>query len=351
MVTSESENPADGAPDDDELSNKLARLSDEKRQKYENQITVAKEQHGTLSREYQLGLANTYLQGLPPEAEKIQVKDHSRREQERAFRRDQRNARNGASPAPNNRQPETTLQPAPEPTPSNPPQVHARDYTALQRAHEQAAGGKSDSQLLSKEQLEEMAGRFAEVRKADGLEPTPAELRERNDQIKSQSIARDNLDRTASSAPESEQKEQRALLDRQHLAELVSIEGRQIAEQLRRRQMPGAESYEHDARNANHTAYRVHDARKNLGADRDRTQETSRTLQQQDQHRQSTAQEALRGGVTLTSEQMANMPSNVKEAVTQKERAESDRNLVGGAHNQITKPGASKPGNTRGGGR
>ena len=186
--------------------------------------------------------------------------------------------------------------------------------------------------------------------KAGAFELTPSELRERNDQTKQQSAAKDKLDRTLASAPDSEQKEHRALLEHQHLAERVSDEARSISRELRKQKTPGAEFYERDARDAIHTAHSLYDARKHLGADKDRAQETSRTLQQQDQHRQSAAQEAARGGRSLTSEQMANAPSDIKETIQQKERTETDRNAVGGSKDQSTRPGASKPGNKRSGG-
>lgn len=383
MVASESENSPDGMPDSDELSQKLARLSDEKRQKYETQIAVATDKYGTVTPEYKLGLAKTYLQALPPEIEKIQVNDHNRREHDRAFASEQKNARVSTSPGHENHEQNATAHPATEPTNKDKPQVREGKYAELQRTHKQIAASEQSEptqnnapqalaskhaelqrtheqvaankpykpSLLSRDELEAMASHYAEMRKAGGFELTPSELRERNDQTKLQSAARDKLDRTLASAPESEQKEQRALLEHQHFAERVSDEARSISRELRRQVTPGAEFYERDARNAIHTAHQVYEARGNLGVDKGRAQETSRTLQQQDQHRQSAAQEAARGGRSLTSEQMANAPSDIKETIQQKERTETDRNATGGSREQSAPQGNSKPGNTRGGGR
>jgi hypothetical protein len=131
---------------DDELAKKLARLPDDKRAQYDAHIQNTIDHHGTVSREYRHGLADTYLQRLPPHAENVQIQDHNWRESHRAHEREQRAARERLAPSEQPKQqspePPRTLDAPPKPDDTierprgnEPP----RDYSQLQSARDQAA--------------------------------------------------------------------------------------------------------------------------------------------------------------------------------------------------------------------
>ena len=67
--------------DEELLAKRLALLTDEQRQYYQNTVDFATErQAGEASVTFRLDLAKTYLQGLPPREEDIQIGRHIRDE-------------------------------------------------------------------------------------------------------------------------------------------------------------------------------------------------------------------------------------------------------------------------------
>lgn len=363
MDAAEERRTADEARRQEELANKLAHLSDEKRQKYENLVGSTIERHGSASHEYRLGLANTYAQGLPFREEGRQIEEYNRREARRAREHDQRSAHAApamqleakpTAPAPDraNAAADSRQTPRADPMAGLTPQ--AKDYAKLQRTHERVAAaqkqgnGQAATDPLPKEQLQDMAKRFAEERKAGNLEPTPAELRERNGLTRAQDEARQNLDRAHGAHPNAQQQRERALIEQQHLAEQLGVEGRWIAQHLRKQGRPGAEGVEQDARRAHHTARAVHEQRQNTGPDR--VAEAGRISRQQDQQRQTEAQEAARGGRSSTSEQRANASPEARQALERKDRADDARTTTG-PRDPTPRDGSGKPGNSRSGGR
>ena len=75
-----------------------------------------------------------------------------------------------------------------------------------------------------------MSKRFAEVREAHKLGRSPAELREIAEIARMNAKARENLDGAHGPEPSPQQKQQRELLDCQHLAQRVGVEGRWLGQ-------------------------------------------------------------------------------------------------------------------------
>jgi hypothetical protein len=366
----------DGADDHDrseELAKKTARLNSEQRQEYEQRVSLAIEDRGRITDQYRLDIVNTQLQSLPRSEYGRQINDAERREQERIRSADYRDARvspPSVAPAKQHSPEPTTpgqdagkrLPPLEAKNAPSQPRDPKRDYSELQRTHEQVATKQNADQrgstepataMLSKERLHEMAERCADTRKAGNLEPTPSELRERSDLAKMHDASREKLDRAHSPAPNEQQKQERALLDHQQLAERVGIEARMIGQHLRRQSAPGAESFEHDARRAHQTARLVHAQRQNQnpGAIAGPAHDSARVVQQQEQQKQSAAQEAARGGSTVTSEQRANASPDAKQTLDRKDRAEGVRLTGTDGKSQSARHEAAKPDNSRSGGR
>ena len=179
MAAANDGSEAEEARRQEELAKKLAQLSDEKRQKYEVHVYNAIDAHGTASHDYRLGLAKTFLQGLPPSEEGRQISDYNDRERKRAYADAQRleraqTGRDQAAPEPTSgRQPEPAA-PALDPMQgvrANGPQ---RDYGKLQKTQDEAAQRSQSpdpaTAVLSRQQLQEMSERYAEVRKAGNLQ-------------------------------------------------------------------------------------------------------------------------------------------------------------------------------------
>jgi hypothetical protein len=310
------------APTQDEelLAKRLALLSDEQRHQYQKHVDNAAEAHACeASIEFRLGLTKTYLQGLPLHEEAVQICDYIKAESARVDRHNDRVRQEiiraklaGIDPAardhpthdqsaakrPAQNQPAHD-QPRPEradPMPGLRPSVAQRDYSELKKTHEQvaqrlAAEVESPTASLSKEQLEDMSKRFAEVREAHKLERSRAELREIADISRMQTKARENLDNVHGPEPDPQQKQQRELLDHQHLAERVGVEGRWLGQDLRRKKRPGAERCEHESRHAHHAGRQFHQQRQNLKADPVRA--LARVIQEQDQQKQAAQQHKL----------------------------------------------------------
>ena len=206
------------------LAKRLALLSDEQRQTYQTHVNNAIEANNCeASVVFKLGLAGTYLQGLPPRIEAIQINDYVRTESDRAYWANGRAQREmtraklaGIDPTardhptqnqPNQKQPPqnqpTHDQPSPEradPMQGIRPSTPQRDYSELKKTHELVAqrlgaGDQNPAASLSKEQLEDMSKRFADVREAHKLERSRPELREIAELARLQTKARENLDR------------------------------------------------------------------------------------------------------------------------------------------------------------
>jgi hypothetical protein len=362
------------------LAKRLALLTDDQRQKYQTHVDNAIEANSCeASIEFKLGIAGTYLLGLKPHGEAMQISDYIRAEKDRAFRENGLANRKmgraklaGIDPTardhpaqnqPDQKQPAqnqpTHDQPSParaDPMQGVRPSAPQRDYSELKKTHEQVAqllgaGGQSPAASLSKEQLEDMSKRFADIRDVHKLERSRPELREIADHARMHTKAREDLGRAHGPEPSPQQKQERELLDCQHLAERVGVEGRWLGQDLRRKQLPGAEQCEHEGRHAHHAGRQFHQQRQNLKADPVR--DLARTVQEQDQQKQAELQqEALRSGRTVTAEQRANAPENSKKGVDRKERPGQAGNEKGnpkkqGSHKGPTRPG---PGMTRGGG-
>jgi hypothetical protein len=358
---------------EDLLAKRLALLSDEQRQNYQTHVNNAIEAHGCeASVEFKLGIAGTYLQELIPREEAIQIRNYIRDEHDRAYSDRHRPNReriraklDGRDPAVSNRHApdqaaqnqHTQNQPSPEraadPMQGMRPSVAQRDYTELKKTHEQvaqrlAAEVESPTASLSKEQLEDMSKRFADIREAQKLGRSPAELREIAELARMHTKARENMDRVHGPEPSPQQNQQRELLDRQYLAQRVGVEGRWLGQDLRRKLLPGAERCEQEARRAHHAGRQFHQQRQNLEADPVRN--LARVVQEQDQQKQAELQQAaLRSGRTVTAEQRANAPENSKKGVDRQERAGHARDGKGNAPKAISQKGPTRPGNTRGG--
>lgn len=356
----------------DELAKKSAKLNEEQQKEYQKRVDLATDGRGRVTDQYRLDIVNTLLQSLPRSEYGQQLNAAERREHDRIKLADSRHER------PPSASTVSTKQPSPEPNapvqdggkrqpPRDDPMagVHRhdepRDYGELRRTHEQVAakqnaerGATADSAtaILSTEKLQSMAERYAEVRRASNIELTLSDQRKDDDQTKAHADDRANLDRAHGSAPNDQQKQERALLDHQQLAERVGGEALRLGQHFRRQGATGAESYERDARSAFHTARSVHEQRQNLGTGTDRTREAARVVQQQEQQKKkSVAQEAARGGATLTPEQRANASPDVKQTLDRKERAEAVRATGTEAKNPNAQQGIMKPSNTRSGGR
>lgn len=356
----------------DELAKKSAKLNEEQQKEYEKRVALATDDRGRVTDQFRLDIVNTLLQSLPRSEYGQQINAAGRREHDRIKLADSRQER------PPSASTVSTKQPSSEPTaptqdggkrqPSRDDPmagVHRhdepRDYGQLRRTHEQVAAKQnaecdatadSATAILSTEKLQSMADRYAEVRKASNIELTDSNQHKDADQTKAHADDRAKLARAHDSAPNDQQKQERALLNHQQLAERVGGEALRLGQHCRRQGVTGAESYERDARSAFHTARVVHEQRQNLGASTGRTRDAARVVQQQEeQQKKSVAQEAARGGTTLTSEQRANASPDVKQTLDRKERAEAVRATGPEGKSQGVRQEAAKPGNTRPGGR
>ena len=225
-----------------------------------------------------------------------------------------------------------------------------QDYGELHRTHEQVAAQLKQNPL-SKEQLQEMEQRYADVRTAGKLEPTRTEIGERAKMIAMQGQLTKQLESDHGQDPDApQQKQERALLDHQHLAEKVGFEARWIAQHLRKQGTP-EESYESEARSIHQTARQVHEQRQNLGASVDRGQEHARVVRQQDQQKRDDAQQAAVGNISLTSEQRANAAADIKQPLDRKDQPDASRTGSAEAVNAGAQEGKVKPSNARPGGR
>ena len=179
----------------------------------------------------------------------------------------------------------------------------------LKAAHVQVAD------LLSAQQLQEMSERYAQVRKTANLTPRLGE-------IGTAELATTQAKQLAEAG--SLPHRQRELFKHQQLAERIGNEARSIAQGLRQKQLPGAESFDQEARRAFHTGRHVHLQRQQLYRE-------SHATGARDQQRQADVQEAMRSGKEPTAAHKANAPAGLKQALDRQQRRASDRS-AGTAH-------------------
>ena len=88
MAGGDEDNSPDNARDDDELANKLARLTEEQQALYRNQVDNNFDLNGKVSRQYQHKLADSLLKNLTPGQLSIELKEHNRQEYQYHYWRD-----------------------------------------------------------------------------------------------------------------------------------------------------------------------------------------------------------------------------------------------------------------------
>ncbi len=345
------------------LAKKLASLSEEKRWNYEGRADAAIQSNGSASFQYRSDLVRTLERGLPSREESIELNDHRRREDERVFER----SRSVDHTPQAKRQDDEPLTPSPDSEASRPqtgdpmegvkPHGPPRDYDTLRQTRETVAAetrGRREGEKgqagspLSREELQQMADRYGEIRKAEGIEPTPGELRERDGLLKMQAESRAKLARQE--GRDSDARDARgALLEHQQLAERVGLEAQSLTRHMRRQGDPRADSFDNDARRIQQTGLSVYRQRQSLERGEDRVQEASRSATPQDQQRQSDLRQAALGGTTITSEQRAGAAPDIKETLDRTERTQSSRGgetEIAPSHrpNRPARPGTGRPG-------
>ncbi len=380
MADADDDNSPDDTHDDDELASKLARLTEEQRTRYQTHVHNAIEQNAEVSEQYRLKLAGTLLKGLPTLQESWDISELNRRERDEAYLRDQRHdqerAKLTASPGHEPAEPaRDAAHPAAaaQPKLDNPmegvrPNASPRDYSELQRTHErlaehmkQAGAGRITPEppgqaaelaaaIFSKEQLLLIIEHFPDIRREANLLTGQPEIRERDELARAQNTDRWELEKTLGSEPDPQELEKLDLLERQHLAEQVGVQAKWIAQQLKAQHAPDADQYSRDSRRAFQTARVIHEQRQKLGASIERAQDAEPVLQADQQSTQS-ADEAVRAGNVLTSEQRANASPETRATIDRKERADAAREVTNGGKDQSAQQGPAKPGNSRGGGR
>ncbi len=306
-------------------------------------------------------MVRTLAKGLPSREETIELNDHLRNEEERVFLqnrsvdRDPQAAQPGIGPPTGSPVTEASRTQTGDPMEGVRPHGPPRDYDELRQTRGTPAGtrGRREGEKgqvgspLSREELQQMADRYGEIRKAEGIEPTPSELRERDGLLKVQAEGRAKLARQE--GRDSDARDARgALLEHQQLAERVGLEAQSLTRHMRRQGDPRAESFDNDARRIQQTGLSVYRQRQSLERGEDRVQEASRSATPQDQQRQSDLRQAVLSGTTITSEQRAGAAPDIKETLDRTERTQSSR----GQETEIaaprrpdgpTRPGAGRP--------
>lgn len=370
-MAGEDEDGPSGAENDGELAKKLGRLTEEQRERYDRQV---QNPDRTVSRDYRLRLATTLLKNLPAHEEGREIGELNRQQAQIAWREEHDRRTQTKSPGQETRTqdaapPSSTPQPKPAntldgKTPNAPP----RDYSVLERSHEEAGlhlrqaqtGGSDPVQrdaqtaVLSKEQLVTMIEHFPDIRREADLKTSPSEIRERADLARSQDAERMKFDQTHGDAANrtQQQHKERDLLDYQHLAQQAGVQSKWIARQLEARGSPDAAAYKTDAFSAMHTARAIQNQRQNQHAGASRSREIGRAAQNDQPQHLAAAQDAARTGRELTSDQRANLPADARSSIESKERAASARDGTGAkADKHQQSPVRPGPGNSKGGGR
>lgn len=233
------------------------------------------------------------------------------------------------------------------------------DYRPLDAAHAEVAksvppaegggGGQPPSApaLLSVKELQEFGNQLAALRKTLNYVAVRPETEQLSALAQSQEQDRARTMQQAGG----DQEKLLALLGHQHLADRVGVQARWMVEHMQRRGLPGADYIKGKGLQAIQTARAVGKQREAFERGRDRQQEVLPHVVE-DQQRQSAAQEAARGGRTLTDAEKANAPADAKPAIERTERAAAAREVgVAGKEAQNTPRQGAQPGNGRGGGR
>ncbi len=380
MAGGDEDNSPDDAHDDDELANKLARLTAEQHALYRNQVDNNFDLNGKVSRQYQHKLASSLLKNLTPGQLSIELKEHNRQEYQYHYWRDQPAAdKHAIQAAPPVQEPATPERagaeqiPAPQPAPGNPlegklPSGPPRDYSELQRTHEQVAAqlkqagvqpagaqppvpsAEPATAMLSKDQLITMLEHFPEMRREANLPTMQSEINERAALAHMQDADRTKLEQAHGPQPDRQQQDERNLLDHQHLSEQAGVQGKWIALHLKAQNSPDAAQYGHDSRLAFQTARLTQEQRQNLRAGSDRVQDVVRDGEEAHHQQQANAQEAARTGGVLSSEQRANASPETRQTMERHERAAA-REVGMGSKDQTAQQGNANTGKSPSGGR
>ncbi len=376
MADDEEDRPH-GPADDEELTNQLARLNEEQQARYQTQVQNAIDRNVEASRQYRLKLAGILLKDMPDPAKNLEIRDLNRLQDQIAYRRDHERdekdrAKQTTSPA--QEPPVSERKDAPSPVASsgldNPlqgknPHAQPRDYSELQRTHDQIAQQSKQAgyqpaapkpheqvaasaiDVLSKETLALMIEHFPEIRREANLLTTRGEIKERDELTRKQEADRIKLEQAHGAQPTPWQHEERNLLDHQHLAEQAGVQAKWIARHLEAQGSPDAARYKNDTFRAFETARHLY----GQSQKRAHSHEATPKVRDDQSQKQSDEQQALHGGKVLSSEQRANLTPEARHTTERKERAEAARETTGSSKNQTQQQGAGKGGPSRGGGR
>ncbi len=383
MAGGDEDNSPNDAHDEDELASKLTRLNEEQHALYRNQVENSLEQNGNVSREYQHRLAGCLLKNLPPPELSRELGELNRQEFQYTYWRDQPAAdKHAIQAAPPVQEPASLERadakqiPAPQPAldnslegklPNGPP----RDYSELQRTHEQVAAqskqaerppenrkasphsAQPETATLSKESLVVMLEHFPEIRREASLPTTQSEIDERAALAHMQDADRQKLEQAHAQAPSPQPDKQHAerdLLDHQHLAEQVGVQAKWIAQHLNAQDPAEAGKYNADSRRALRTAHNIYEQRQHPGAARNRSQETARGIEPEEHQKQADPQQSVHEGKELTPEQRANPSPEARQRIEREDRTAAAREVGAKGKDQNAQPGA-RTGNSPSGGR
>jgi hypothetical protein len=238
---------------------------------------------------------------------------------------------------------QATLAPSKRDDPKQGLRPQPRDYSELQKTHDRVAAADLATAPLSQERLQGMLAHFDELRRTHNITPSAPEKRERDGLTRLQTEHGVQLDQKHAPQPDARQQQERKFMDHQHLAEQVGVQGRWMAQHLRKQQVPGAEAIEQDGRRAFQTGRLMHGQRQNIDHGIDRGRDAARVVREQDQQKQKDLKEAARTGKPLTSDQVANAPLEARLTKERWDRAEARRDSSRGtrAHQQGGKPGTT----------
>ncbi len=373
MAGGDEDNSPNDAHDDDELANKLARLTSEQQALYRNQVENNLDQNGKVSRQYQHKLADSLLKDLPPSELSRELNELNRQEFQYTYWRDQPDAGKHAIQAAPPVQEHASLErtgaeqiPAPQPALVNQlegkhPNGPSRDYSELQRTHEEVAAqlkqanaqpsAEPATAMLSKDQLITMLEHIPEIRREANLPTTQSEINERAALSHVHDADRIKLEQAHGAQPDLQQQHERNLLDHQHLAEQVGVQAKWIAVHLKAQNPAEAGKYNADSRRALRTAHNIHEQRQHPGAATNRSQETARGIEPDEHQRQADPQQPVHEGKELTSEQRANPSPEARQRIEREERTAAAREVGAKGKDQNAQQGSARTGKSPSGGR
>jgi hypothetical protein len=381
MADPDDNNSSNVTDTNDQLAEKLSRLSADQQALYRNQVDLNHERNGRVSRDYQLKLADSLLKNLTNNELGREIHELNRQEDQYTYWRNQTNTEKSAKEATQAiqmltaaeqsgpHQIQATKADRPNTLDGKKPSSQSHDYSALQHTHDQiaqqlslaprqTAPSKTAEQtadpaaaIQSKQHFALMIEHFPDIRREANLPTTQGEIRERADLDRAQDADRDKLDQAHGAQPNRRELQERDLLDHQHLAEQVGVQAKWIANHLKSRGSPDAEQYSKDSRQAFDTARQIHAQRQKLGAEIDRSDPAKRGAEGQQAQMQNAEQLTLQGGKTLSAEQQANLSPEARHASEGKERSAAARETTGGSKDQTVQKGDANPGKSPSGGR